>query len=65
MFDDINQYCWNQQSTANISITTANSSSNNSSSINTSSPQQIIGNSDGQVVFLFVTKDDDFFGELK
>jgi hypothetical protein len=49
IFEDLNRYCWNQQSsTANISISTATSNSSGSGS--TTSGPQIINSTDGQVL---------------
>lgn len=50
IFEDLNRYCWNQQNSGNISI----SSATTNSSTNNSGPQ-VINNSDGQVLILHNT----------
>lgn len=44
IFEDLNRYCWNQQNSANISISTANANSS------TNPGPQVISNTDGQVL---------------
>lgn len=59
IFEDLNRYCWNQQSssgsnnsgnsTANISISTATSNSSGNGNSTTSGPQ-LLNSTDGQVL---------------
>ncbi|KAG5681938.1 hypothetical protein PVAND_011339 [Polypedilum vanderplanki] len=54
IFEDLNRYCWNQQNTtANISISTVTSNSSNGNSNTTSGPQ-ILNSTDGQIYTITV-----------